>query len=121
MSDLKRQIGRNRATLLTPRDVRLLQKLNVAGWLTSRQIRDYFFCGKSTNAVCKRLRKLSAGGYVASARTSSAESGLYRLAGRGRLALIENTGCGESDVIIPNQLPRKLNHFIGINDLRLRF
>jgi hypothetical protein len=120
MNDLTRQVGHN-VTLLTPRDVRLFQKLNAAGWLTSRQIRDYFFCGKSTNAVCKRLRKLSAGGYIASARTSSTESGLYRLSGGGRLALVEQTRCGESNVIIPNQLPRKLNHFIGINELRLRF
>src|SRR5437867_1919886 len=106
MNDLMRKVGRNRATLLTPRDLRIFQKLNAAGWLTSRQIRDYFFCGKSTNAVCKRLRKLSAGGYIACAMTSSTESALYRLSGKGRLALLEQTRCGESDVIIPNQLPR---------------
>ena len=106
---------------LTERDLRVFQKLSAAGWLTTRQIRGYFFPGKSTNAVSKRLRKLTEGKYLALARTSSTESGLYRLAGQGKLALIEHTQCGEDEVSIPTQLPRKLRHFIAINDLRLYF
>ncbi|HEV2707847.1 MAG TPA: replication-relaxation family protein [Pyrinomonadaceae bacterium] len=109
------------AVLLTERDVRIIQKLHAAGWLTTQQIRDYFFPDKSTNAVCKRLRKLVTGGYIAIARTSSTESGLYRVAGKGKITLIEHTLCTEEDISIPTQLPRKLKHFVAVNDLRLYF
>jgi hypothetical protein len=106
---------------ITERDVRLFQKLNAAGWLTTRQIQEYFFPGKSANAVSKRLRKLIAGKYVAIARLSSTEPALYRLAGQGKLALIEHSQLGDRDITIPNQLPRKLKHFTAINDLRFYF
>jgi hypothetical protein len=92
-----------------------------AGWLTTRQIRDYFFPRKSTNAVSKRLRKLIEGNYLAMVRTSSTEQGLYRLAGQGKLALLEQTECSEKEVSIPIHLPRKFKHFTAINDLRYYF
>jgi hypothetical protein len=101
--------------------VRLFQKLNAAGWLTTRQIQEYFFPGRSANAVSKRLRKLVAGKYVAIARLSSTEPALYRLAGQGKLALIEHSQLGGRDITIPNQLPRKIKHFTAINDLRFYF
>jgi hypothetical protein len=103
------------------RDVRMFQKLNAAGWLTTRQIQEYFFPGRSANAVSKRLRKLVDGKYVAIARLSSTEPALYRLAGQGKLALIEHSQLGDRDITIPNQLPRKLKHFTAINDLRFYF
>jgi hypothetical protein len=106
---------------ITERDVRLFQKLNAAGWLTTRQIQEYFFPGRSANAVSKRLRKLVAGKYVALARLSSTEPALYRLAGQGKLAIIERSPLEEKDIAIPNQLPRKLKHFTAINDLRFHF
>jgi hypothetical protein len=106
---------------LTDRDLQIIQKLNAAGWLTTRQIRDYFFPGKSTNAVSKRLRKLIEGNYLAMARTSSTEQGLYRLAGQGKLALLEQMECSEKEVSIPTHLPRKIKHFTATNDLRFYF
>ncbi|HXG65144.1 MAG TPA: replication-relaxation family protein [Blastocatellia bacterium] len=106
---------------ITPRDLQLLQTLNAAGWLNTRQIRDRFFPGKSTNAVCKRLRKLVAGKYIGIARHNSTEHALYRLARRGRLALIERTDLEAEAVAIPTEVPRKLNHFMAINDLRFCF
>ena len=106
---------------ITERDVRLFQKLNAAGWLTTQQIQNYFFPGKSANAVSKRLRKLVAGKYVAIVRLSSTEPALYRLAGQGKLALIEHSELDEKDITIPNQLPRKIGHFTAINDLRFCF
>jgi Replication-relaxation len=106
---------------LTDRDLRILEKLSVAAWLTTRQIRDYFFPAKSANAVSKRLRKLVEEKYLALARTGSTEPGLYRLAAQGKLALLEHTQCGEDEVSIPTHLPRKLKHFTAINDLRLYF
>jgi DNA-binding Lrp family transcriptional regulator len=105
---------------LTDRDRRLLEKLNAAGWLTTRQIRDYFFPGKSANAVSKRLRKLAGDNYLAMARTSSTEPSLYRLAGQGKQELLGHAEYGE-EVSIPNHLPRKLRHFIAVNDLRLYY
>jgi len=106
---------------LTERDLKILQKLSAAGWLTTRQILNYFFLGKTTRAVCKRLQRLVTGGYIAKARTSSTESALYRLARRGKPALIEYTALDEGDITIPKQLPRKIEHFTAINDLRFHF
>jgi hypothetical protein len=108
-------------TKLTKRDLRILRKLSAAGWLTTEQLRNYFFPAKSTRAVCKRLRKLTLGGYIAAARTSSTEPALYRLASRGKQALIEHTALSEKDISIPKQLPRKIRHFNAINDLRFHF
>lgn len=106
---------------LTERDLKILKKINAAGWLTTEQIGKYFFPGKSVNAVSKRLRKLASAGYVAIAKLSSTEYGLYRLAGYGKLALIEHTSFDEADISIPIQPPRKIQHFITINDLRFFF
>jgi len=106
---------------ITDRDVDLFQKLNAAGWLTTHQILRYFFPAKSANAVSKRLRKLINSGFLAIARTSSTEQALYRLAGKGRLALVEQSSLDESEIRIPTQLPRKLKHFAAINDLRFYF
>jgi hypothetical protein len=71
--------------------------------------------------VCKRLQRLAEAGYIAMARTSSTEPALYRLASRGKQALIEQTALSEADVSIPKQLPRKTQHFTAINDLRFHF
>src|SRR5205085_1253416 len=106
---------------LTARDLRLFKKLSAAGWLTSTQIRNHFFPQKSTNAVCKRLRKLAEERYIALARTSSTEAGLYRLAGRGKLALIEHAQGDAADIAIPTQLPRTVKHFVAVNNLRFHF
>jgi len=99
----------------------LLQELNAAGWLTTDQIRRRLFCGRTANAVSKRLRRLAGARYIAMARTSSTEAGLYRLAGQGKLALVECSGLSDQDISIPNQIPRKLRHFAAINDLRFCF
>jgi hypothetical protein len=117
----KNAVKQNKSVRLTERDLKLLLKLNAAGWLTTRQIRSWFFQDRSTNAVCKRLRRLAASRYLAMLRTSSTEQVLYRLATRGKLALIEHTACEEADISIPSQLPRKIRHFAAINDLRLCF
>jgi hypothetical protein len=106
---------------LTERDLKLLQKLNAAGWLSTWQIRNYFFPGKSTNAVSKRLRKLVEGKFISLARTGSTEPGLYRLAGQGKLALLEHSQCNAEEIFIPTQLPRALRHFMAVNDLRFYF
>ena len=106
---------------ITGRDLQLFQTLNAAGWLHTRQIRDRFFPGKSTNAVCKRLRKLVSGNYLGMTRQNSTECAWYRLAGQGRLALIERDRLAADAITIPSQLPRKLKHFAAINDLRFAF
>src|SRR5258708_5549570 len=87
--------------LITPRDLQIFQKLNSAGWLTSIQILQYFFPDKSTNAVCKRLRKLAHAGYIASSSVSSTEPNLFRLASKVRFALLEPTVCLEVVVVGP--------------------
>jgi hypothetical protein len=105
----------------TERDLELMRAFNAAGWLNTRQIRDRFFPGKTTHAVCKRLRKLVAGKYVGMARQNSTESALYRLAGQGKLLLIDHANLEAEEITIPTQVPRKLGHFMAINDLRFAF
>ena len=117
----KDAVNQNGSLCLTQRDLELLLKLNAAGWLSTGQIRDWFFPDRSTNAVCKRLRRLAASKYVSMVRMSSTEQALYRLASRGKRALIEHLSCEETDISTPTQLPRKIDHFIAINDLRLCF
>src|SRR5437763_1791864 len=90
---------------ITPRDLQLLRKLNAAGWLTTRQIQRRFFLGVSANAVCKRLRKLAAEKYISMARYNSTECALYRLAGQGKLALIEYFNLEAAEINIPTQVP----------------
>jgi hypothetical protein len=106
---------------ITERDLKIFQKLNAAGWLTTAQIRDYFFPGKSANAVSKRLRKLMAARYLSLIRHNSTAPALYRLSGQARLMLIEHTGLSRDEITIPNQVPRKISHFIAINDMRFCF
>lgn len=106
---------------ITPRDLQLLRKLNAAGWLTTRQIQRRFFPGVSANAVCKRLRKLIDGKYIGMARHNSTECALYRLAGQGKLALVEHFNLDAEEINMPTQVPRKLEHFTKINDLRFSF
>jgi hypothetical protein len=118
---MNRQRIKQGAVKINERDLRIIRKLNAAGWLTTQQICNYFFPGKSLNAVSKRLRKLAAAKYVAIARIGSTELALYRLAGQGKLALIEHSRLDEKDITIPNQLPRKIRHFAAINDLRFYF
>ncbi len=113
--------GTKRVVRLTERDLKLFQKLNAAGWLSTGQIQRNFFSGKSTNAVCKRLRKLSTASFIAVRRLSSTEAALYRLSSQGKLALVEHSSLKESDITIPTQLPRKIQHFTATNDLRFYF
>ncbi|MFL6214540.1 MAG: replication-relaxation family protein [Blastocatellia bacterium] len=112
---------RTTAVEITERDLELLKALSAAGWLDTRQIRDRFFAGKTTHATCKRLRKLVAGKYVGTARQNSTECALYRLAGQGKLLLLEHTELEPEEIAIPTQVPRKLGHFRAINDLRFAF
>lgn len=119
---MKKRLQSNQLGMrITKRDLKIFQKLNAAGWLTTHQLQRYFFPEKSMNAVCKRLRKLAAGNYIAMSRISSTEAALYRLAGQGRLALLEQTRCSEEEIAIPTQVPHKVGHFTAINDLRFNF
>lgn len=115
------QTANHSSVQITPRDLQLLRKLNAAGWLTTRQIQRRFFPAVSANAVCKRLRKLVAGRYIGMARHNSTECALYRLAGQGKLALVEHFNLDAEEINIPTQVPRKLEHFTKINDLRFSF
>jgi len=114
---------KSRTTLveITERDLEMLEALSAAGWLDTRQIRDRFFPGKTTRAVCKRLKKLVSGKYVGQARQNSTECALYRLAGQGKLLLLEHAELEPEEITIPTQVPRKLDHFKAINDLRFAF
>jgi DNA-binding PadR family transcriptional regulator len=106
---------------ITERDLEIFRKLNAAGWLSTGQLLNYFFRGKSANAVSKRLRKLVRDGYLTYARVGSTEPAYYRLAAKGKLILAANSLLEEPDIQIPKRLPTNLSHFSRINDLRLHF
>lgn len=106
---------------ITARDKELFLKINEVHWLTTGQIGRYFFPGKAWNAVNKRMRKLVHSGFLFCGRRSSTEEYLYRLTGKSRQLLVEQLFQNPEDVVVPKRLPRNLQHFVAINNLRYAF
>ena len=100
---------------LTERDEQILAKLVPARWLTTRQLRRLFFTAASLSAVRRRLRKLVGARYLRSYQEHPMTEALYTLGPKGEVVL-EGKGLD----IRREQTPRKqLEHFVGINDLRV--
>ncbi|MCL5670988.1 MAG: replication-relaxation family protein [Acidobacteria bacterium] len=92
----------------------MLAKLVAARWLTTRQVRRFFFSAVSVSAVQRRLRKLVRARYLCSYREHRMIEALYALGPKGE-AVLEGKGLK----ITREQTPRKqVEHFAGINDLR---
>lgn len=106
---------------ITERDRKLFLKLNQASWLSTSQLLKCFFQDKSANAVNKRMRKLVNAGYLFCSRNSSMEEYLYRLKTKAKQYLLDHTSMKEGNIVIPKRLPQNLQHFLGINDIRLYF
>ena len=93
----------------------MLAKLVAARWLTTRQFRRFYFSAASLSAVQRRLRKLVGARYLRSYREHRMTESLYALGPKGEVVLEE-----KGLEITREQMPKKqLQHFIGINDLRI--
>lgn len=100
---------------LTQRDERLLAKLAASRWLTTSQIQRFFFPLASRDAVRKRLRKLAFARHLHSQQPHQMAEALYSVGPKGKLVL---KGKG-MEVALERGLPKQLQHFIGINDIRI--
>lgn len=100
---------------LTDRDVRILARLAVARWLTTAQIHRAYFPEATLNAVQKRLRKLSDSGYVRSCREHPTAEAVHAVGPKGK-PLVEEKGI---EVALGEEVPRQLEHLLGVNEIRI--
>lgn len=103
------------ATQLTERDLRLLTKCASARWLTTSQIRRYFFGGSSADAVRKRLRKLSEAGYLHAYQPHHMVETMHTVGPKGK-HVFEGRGL---EVVLTQKPPKHREHLIGVNDIRV--
>ena len=101
---------------LTPRCMDMLKLLSAARWLRTRQLRRRFFAGCSVNAAQKRLRALAAGNFVRRLQPNRMEDALFTLGPEGKRVLERG---GLSDLVLHRQVPKQLEHFSGVNDIRI--
>lgn len=101
---------------LTKRCTNLLRLLCAARWLTTGQIHRRFFANATVDAARKRLRKLAKGNYLVVKRPNRMTQALFALGREGRRALEKDRMDAISLERVP---PKQLEHFVGINDLRL--
>src|SRR5713226_3612366 len=100
---------------ITERDVRLLAKLGVCRWLTTTQVKRLYFPEATLNAVQKRLRKLSDAGYLRSHREHPTAEAIHAVGPKGK-PLVEEKGIG---VTLDGEVPRQLEHLLGVNEVRI--
>ncbi len=101
---------------LTRRCSELLLLLASARWLSTSQVHRRHFKDVSIEAARKRLRKLESGQYVFRYRENQMMESLFSLGPKGRLAIESQTG---REVRLERRPPKQLEHFVGINDLRI--
>jgi hypothetical protein len=90
--------------------------MRAARWLTTGQVRRRFFPGATADAARKRLRKLAASGYLVMIRKHRMSEALFTLGPEGKRALERG---GAEEVVLERRLPKQLEHFTGINDVRI--
>lgn len=106
---------------LTERDIQMLRKLHQCYWLSTSQIKRYFFANTSRRAINKRLFILMTAQYIFAKRLSRMTECYYRLGARGKTVLMERLDMSDDDITIPLKLPVQLKHFSTINDIRWYF
>jgi hypothetical protein len=90
--------------------------LRAARWLTTGQVHRRFFPNATVDAARKRLRKLSQGGYLVRFREHHMAKALFTLGVEGK-RLLEQSGAEE--IALERTPPKQLEHFTGINDVRI--
>jgi hypothetical protein len=99
----------------TERDKSLIVKSALCRWLTTRQIQRLYFPRATVNAVQKRLRKLTEGGYLRTHREDAFSEALHSAGPKGR-AVLEEKGV---EYVGAAEVPRQIPHLVGINDVRI--
>ena len=102
---------------LTMRDRKLLAKLAAARWLSTRQVRALLFSNVTLGMARRRLRLLGEARYVFSWQHNSMAEALHTLDAKGKEFLKER-GWG-FPVKLERAPPKNLEHFMGINDIRV--
>jgi hypothetical protein len=94
-----------------------LAKLAAARWLTTRQIAALCFSAVSIEMARRRLRLLREARYIRSLRANQMAEALHTLGPRGRELLTEKGW--EKAISVERRPPRNLEHFVGINHIRV--
>src|SRR5439155_5120408 len=102
---------------LSVRDRKLLAKLAAARWLSTRQVAALLFSNVSLEMARRRLRLLCENRYVFSYQHNQMAEALHRLDAKGREFLKERGW--EYAVKLERMPPKNLEHFLGINDIRV--
>jgi hypothetical protein len=103
---------------LTSRCKDLLRLLRAARWLTTGQVRRRFFPDASASAARRRLRKLTAAGYLVKHQEDRMREALFTV-GREAGHVLETEQDGGTPVVVERRLPKQLEHLTGINDIRI--
>ena len=102
---------------LTQRDRLLLGKLAQARWLTTTQVAELCFPEVSVEMARRRLRLLGKNHYVFSSQINQMAEALHSLGSAGRDVLVARGWQGT--IRLERALPKNLEHFVGINDIRV--
>jgi hypothetical protein len=101
---------------LTKRCASLLRIVRQARWLSTRQLHRRFFAHATTDAVSKRLRKLTQAGYLRCVREHPMAENLFTLGPAGKRFLEQE---GSDEITLEVRLPKQIEHQSAINDLRI--
>ena len=101
---------------LTDRCIELLKLLRGARWLTTRQIHRRFFSDSTMDAARKRLRILSDANYLRMYQQNRMSEALFAIGREGKRTLEMH---GPNSIKLERLPPRNLEHFVGINHIRV--
>lgn len=102
-------------TRLMERDIRILRKCACARWLTTSQIKRYFFAETHIDVARHRLQKLVRDRFLRSHQPHRAAETLYAVGPAGRRVLEEHG----LRFALERHPPALRAHLVGINDVRL--
>ena len=101
---------------LTDRCHEILKLLSAARWLRTRQLHRRFFVPATVDAAQKRLHKLVEGRYLVRVQPNRMQDALFTLGPEGRRFLEHG---GAAGMVLERQPPKHLEHFLGVNDVRI--
>lgn len=102
---------------VTPRDEGVLTDLAGARWLTTTQIHTLRFSKVSVEMARRRLRALRKTGHVFTTQANRMAEALHSLGPQGR-ELLRKRGWPDA-LRLERRPPKNLEHFLGINDIRV--
>lgn len=102
---------------LTDRDLAILYLVGVCGVLRTRDITRFFFGARAT--ANDRLRKLFCAGLLDCFVPSLSSDNYYALTALGRDRVCEEHDLDPNTLRLVTKLPKKLDHAIGVTELRL--